>query len=299
MFKNEFNELRAGWQILLFLLVLSAAIGAFVFVLIQLERTDAFSMSVASLAGTLLATFAATRFINRKPFVSVGLAVNRHAMREFGIGCLAGWLMMTAIFGIEYVQGYVKIVAADVSFAQGVEMFLVSLLFFGVAAMFEEILFRGYLFQTLMRGIKFIPSVLITGLVFGLAHAANPNANLFGVVNTILVSVLFCFAYWRTRALWLPFGIHFAWNFAQTTLYGYPTSGKHFTAYELTTLTQFGPEWITGGAYGPEGGALATVMILLCGVYVYFSRSLQAFTGIAVLERPDEHLGFFERRKAA
>jgi membrane protease YdiL (CAAX protease family) len=238
----------------------------------------------------LFATLIATRFINRKPFAAVGLAVNRHTARELGIGCLAGWLMMTGIFGVEYLLGYMKVVSTELSAAQAFQAFGVSLVFFAVAAMVEEVLFRGYLFQTLARGIKFIPATLVVGLLFGLAHVRNPNASTLGVVNTVLVAILFCLAYWRTRSLWLPFGIHFAWNFSQTTLYGFPTSGMDFSRYELTKLTQFGDEWITGGAYGPEGGALATVAILLCGAYIFFSRTLLAHQDLVTLEREGEKL---------
>lgn len=291
IFKNQFKEFRAGWQILFFVLTFGLTTAATTVPLVQLLNVkDMFSLSAASLLGVLLATLLVTRFINRKPFVAIGLAVNKHTMKELGIGCLAGWLMMTGIFGIEYALGYVKVVASELAFANALQAFFISIVFFGVAAMFEEVLFRGYLFQTLVRGIRFIPSVVVMGILFSFAHLTNPNANAFGLINTVLVSVLFCYAYLRTRGLWLPFGIHFAWNFAQTTLYGYPTSGVHFSDYELTKLTQFGSEWITGGAYGPEGGVLATMMILLCGIYVYFSETLQPFPGIVTLEREEERL---------
>ena len=268
---------------------------------ILLNVRDQFALSAASLVAVLASTWLVVKFVNRKRFAAVGLAVNKHTMRELGIGCVIGWLMMTAIFGIEYLLGYVKVVAVEFSVAEAAQAFGISIAFFGVAAMFEEVLFRGYLFQTLARGINFIPSVALTGLLFGFAHFKNPNASEFGLINTVFVSVLFCLAYLRTRGLWLPFGIHFAWNFSQTTLYGYPTSGIHFANYELTKLTQFGPDWITGGAYGPEGGALATLLIVLCGVYLYFSRSLQPYPGNITLERKDEKLDMqiFERRIAA
>jgi hypothetical protein len=298
LFKNSYDELRAGWQIAIFLLLFSALIAP---MLVALRPKDTLVVSVISLAGLLIATLIAARFLNRKPLHAVGLAVNKHTMRDLGIGCLAGWLMMTGIFGIEYALGYVKVVAPEISLAAGLSMTMLSLIFFGVAAMVEELLFRGYPFQILVRGINFIPAVGVMGILFGLAHLRNPNATAMGVLNTILVAVLFCYAYWRTRGLWLPFGIHFAWNFSQTTLYGYPTSGMHFSSYELTRLTQFGPEWMTGGAYGPEAGALATLMILLCGLYVHYSRRLQPFPGVVTLEREEERRFFqlYERRDAA
>jgi membrane protease YdiL (CAAX protease family) len=297
IFWNDIPELRAGWQIAVFVLALAVASLIVVVPLIALAKVqDAMVINVALGVALLAATGLVTRFVNRKPLTAVGLAINKHAMRQLGIGCLLGWLMLTAIFGIEYAQDHVKVAAAEISFAEGVQTFLVSLVFFAVAAMNEELLFRGYPFQALMRGIGFVPAAVVTGFLFGAAHLNNPNANVFGFINTVLVAWLFCFAYWRTRSLWLPFGIHFSWNFAQTTIYGFPTSGVHFSQYELTRLTQFGSEWVTGGAYGPEGGALATLVIVLCGVYVYFSRSLHPHPATPTLEREGETIRFVIER---
>lgn len=299
IFRNRFNELRAGWQIALFLLALSLAALIVVVPLLTLVRTrEAMVLNLALLVAVLAATWAVTRFVNRKPLTAVGLAVNGQALREFGLGCLLGWLMMTAIFGIEYLQDQVKVSVPEISLGEGVQAFGLALVFFAVAALNEEILFRGYPFQALMRGIGFSPAMLVSGVVFGAAHLQNPNASVFGFINTVLVACVFCLAYWRTRGLWLPFGIHFAWNFSQTTIYGFPTSGVHFAQLELTRLTQFGPEWVTGGAYGPEGGALATLTIVLCGVYLYFTRSLRPNPEVVTLEREGEEIRFVLERRA-
>ncbi len=301
IFKNDRGELRAGWQIVLFMLILGVAVSIIAAPLILLEIQNTFTMIAAALVGTLAATYIATKFINRKPFVAVGLAVNKYTMREFGIGCLVGWLMLTGVFGIEYMLGYLKVSTSEFSFAEGLQVLGISIVFFAVAALAEELLFRGYMFQTLIRGIKLVPATVLVGVLFGLAHYRNPNSNAWGIVNTTFISIVFGFAYWRTRGLWLPFGIHLAWNFSQTTLYGYPTSGLHFSQYELTRLTQFGPEWLTGGAYGPEGGAIATLMIVLCATYIYFSRTLRPFPNAPTLDDGVENLdgGFFQRREAA
>ncbi|MER3524316.1 MAG: hypothetical protein C4326_09680 [Ignavibacteria bacterium] len=289
IFKNDANELRAGWQIGVFILILATTSLLFIAPLVAVFNVrNQVALSTGLLVAALVATWMVTRWVNRKPFVAVGLSVNAHTMKQLGIGCLLGWLMMTVIFGFQYVSDHVMVTAPDISLVDGVQAFVGAALFFAVAAMSEEVLFRGYPFQTLVRGIGFIPSAVVMGVLFAAAHLMNPNASVFGFVNTFLVALLFSLAYWRTRSLWLPFGIHFAWNFSQTTLYGYPTSGVHFMEYELTRLTQFGPEWTTGGAYGPEGGALATVTILVCGWYVYASGSLRPHPGAMTLERETE-----------
>ena len=258
LFRNELGELRAGWQIGLFLLAFGAMSLVLAAPLLAIAKSrEPMLLNVAVLAASLLATWIVTRFVNKKPFTAVGLAVNKQTMRELGLGCLLGWLMLTGIFGVEYVLDHVKVAATELSAGDGLTVFFTAAAFFAVAAMTEEVLFRGYPFQALVRGIGFVPAMAVMGVLFGAAHLKNPNASLFGFINTVLVAFVFCLAYWRTRGLWLPFGIHFAWNFSQTAIYGFPTSGMHFTDFELTRLTQYGPEWLTGGAYGPEGGALA------------------------------------------
>ncbi len=288
---NDVNELRAGWQILVFVIALAGVSAVVVLPLVAFfEVRDAMTMNAAVLATALAATWIVTRFVNKKPFVAVGLAVNRYTMRELALGCLLGWLMLTAIFGIEYLSDDVKVVAAEVSFEEGSQMFVTAFIFFALAAMTEEVLFRGYPFQALVRGIGLVPAVVLVSVLFGAAHLRNPNVSIFAFFNTALVSAVFCLAYWRTRALWLPFGIHFGWNFSQTVLYGFPTSGHHFPKYELTRLTQFGAEWTTGGAYGPEGGALASLTIFLCGVYLYYAPSLRPHPDVVTLDRNEELL---------
>lgn len=293
IFKNEFDELRAGWLLLCYAALFSAISAGIFFAVISLEGTpDQFAAAAISLIASAAASYLVVKLLHKKTLAAIGLAFDMRGLRDAGIGMLAGILMMTFIFGLQYLQGYVTVSATEYDLSSGAQVFLVSMAFFCVAALFEEILFRGYPFQTLVRGIGFIPSTLLVALAFGAAHLANPNANAFGFINTAIASVLFCVAYWRTRSLWLPFGIHFGWNFAQTTLYGFPTSGVHFTRFELTQLKQFGPEWVTGGAYGPEAGVLATLAIVACGVYVYYAPHLRPQAVPPTLEHETETIKY-------
>jgi membrane protease YdiL (CAAX protease family) len=88
----------------------------------------------------------------------------------------------------------------------------------------------------------------------------------------------------KTRSLWLPFGLHVSWNYSQTVIYSFPTSGIDFAGFQLGETVQTGPEWITGGAFGPEGGALATLMLILSTWYILKSKSLSVPEGIITLD---------------
>ena len=115
-------------------------------------------------------------------------------------------------------------------------------------------MFRGYPFQHLEQGIGAIGAIAVFSVLFGAVHLANPGASLWGLVNTILIGVLLAISYLRTRALWLPWGIHFGWNFALGVLFGLPVSGlRLFNVVVRTTVS--GPNWVTGGSYGVEASA--------------------------------------------
>ena len=129
------------------------------------------------------------------------------------------------------------------------------LLLFGAAG--EELMFHGYAFQLLVRYLGAFATILPVAVIFGLLHLSNPGATLLGAVNTIAWGVLLGFACYRTRALWLPIGIHFGWN-VMLPLTGANMSGitMRISGY---VLRDHAGSWLSGGAYGPEGSILATV----------------------------------------
>jgi hypothetical protein len=132
-------------------------------------------------------------------------------------------------------------------------------LLFGAAG--EEMLFRGYAFQLLVRSIGPFATILPVGVIFGLAHASNQNATLLGVVNTSAWGILFGYAYWKSETLWLPIGLHFGWN---VTL---PLFGANLSGYTMG-LTGYALHWSvgnlwSGGDYGPEGSLSTTLAVIV------------------------------------
>jgi hypothetical protein len=107
--------------------------------------------------------------------------------------------------------------------------------------------------------------VTVASALFAAAHLGNPNAS--GVLswaffNTIAIGVLLAVAYLRTRTLWLPFGIHFGWNFALGFVFGLPVSGlSDFSV--LVSGSVRGRQWLTGGSYGLENGGAVAILLAL------------------------------------
>lgn len=288
VFLTRHSELRAGWKVLLFLTILS---GTSLAIIVPLQMAGA-NMAYFGSAGFLLAILASsyvmTRFINHKPFSAIGLGLRPEMVRELGMGCLLGFLMMAGIFVIQHTLGFAEVTASDISWVEGFRIVGMGVLLFGLAAMVEEALFRGYVFQTMIQGMTFLPALVIMSAVFAFVHGANPNISLLAFVNIGLAGVWFSFAYFKTRSLWLPFGLHFSWNFSQTTIFSFPTSGIEFQGNKLFALTQSGPDWITGGVFGPEGGVLATLALFICTWYILKSKYLTAPEGIITLDSVED-----------
>jgi membrane protease YdiL (CAAX protease family) len=144
-------------------------------------------------------------------------------------------------------------------------MFTPLLLLCGAAG--EEIAFRGFALQYLIRGYGAWAGILGMGALFGLMHATNPGATTLGLVNTAGFGVLFGAALLRTHDLWLPIGLHFGWNTALPFL-GVGLSGLtiRMTDYEL--VWKAGSLW-SGGAYGPEASLLASGVLVILSLAVW------------------------------
>lgn len=130
----------------------------------------------------------------------------------------------------------------------------------------EELLFRGYAFQVMVRAVGPYASVIPFAVLFALMHSGNPNASPVGLANTGAFGVLFGYAYLRSRDLWLPIGLHLGWNFT-LPLFGVNLSGLRMkvTGYEMSWTA--GPLW-SGGEYGPEASILTSAVVLVLFVYL-------------------------------
>jgi membrane protease YdiL (CAAX protease family) len=290
IFVDRYNEIRSGWRLAIFLSITLCLAFLLLSPFQYFNVLSLYVQTVCSIVATLAASFVMTRFINRKPFTAIGLSLHPTMFKELGVGCLLGFLMMTGIFVIEYAGGFITVTWRGLTILDCLRVFLSAAGLFAIAAFFEELLFRGYLFQTLMQAVTFLPAMLIMALLFAYAHYNNPNATAFGLVNVALAAVWLSLAYMKTRSLWFPLGLHFAWNFSQTAIYGFPTSGIDFSDKQFVQLTQTGPDWITGSSFGPEGGVLATLALILCVWYILKEKQLSVPKGIITLDSVEDLL---------
>jgi membrane protease YdiL (CAAX protease family) len=143
---------------------------------------------------------------------------------------------------------------------------LLSLATLGLYTLALEVAFRGFLFARLIAAVGPVAATVLLSLIYAVASSYRPYSTSLGVAVAFLTGVLLSMAYLRTHALWLGWGLHFAWNAAMAVLLGLPVAGFGTYSSVVATSTS-GPDWLTGGPYGPEG-ALFTVLVLCAAMIV-------------------------------
>lgn len=272
LYNNSEQRFRAGIRILVFLVI------SILFIrpssLISISWVASLSISL----GCFLAAFLVVKGMDKRPVSSIGLEVSKVWWIEFGLGVFIAFLAQTIIFSIEYGFSWLEITGYGWQRA-GIEMwgwsaftYFMTMLSVGF---YEELLFRGYPIKNLAEGFTFgkITSkqaswiaVILTSVLFGFAHAGNPNASAISTFNIILAGFMLAVPFLLTGRLAMSIGIHFSWNWVMGGIYGLPVSGLDGRRSVLQT-NEIGPDIWTGGKFGPEAGLLGIlgmIFILIC-----------------------------------
>jgi membrane protease YdiL (CAAX protease family) len=123
----------------------------------------------------------------------------------------------------------------------------------------EEIVGRGVLFRVVEDGMGSWIALAVSSLLFGVAHALNPNATLWSFLAIAILGVLLGLLYMVTRSLYVCIGVHAAWNIVQGPVLGIPVSGNDPQGLLVATLS--GPTWLSGGAFGAETSMVSLLML--------------------------------------
>jgi membrane protease YdiL (CAAX protease family) len=281
------NGIRAGWRVLIFLLVLAGLVLIVTIPFAILARLSGkagsagvgFDVSGITPLGlgisegllfgfTALAALVMAR-IERHKFGQYGLPARLAFRKDFWIGTGAGFLAISAsLLGVYALHGFrlTGLATHGSTLLAATAAWSASFVIVGLA---EEFAFRGYLQFTLTTGMGFWPSAILLSALFGLAHASNPGETKFGLVSVVLFGLLFCFFLRRTGNLWWAVGFHAGWDWGQTFFYGVADSGMP-PYHNLFNSAFNGPSWLTGGSVGPEAGIFAPIVLGI--VAILFSR---------------------------
>lgn len=274
-YNSEENRLRSLFRVLLFIFL-------FVFMmvvpsLIPSEALDYIMKSVLAL-GLFYIMF---RYVDRRSWVYSGLIIDRTWIEE----CIAGIVIAGGVMGLIFFTEWQTDGLEITGFSwdrSGETFWLIPLLVFFVkmasVGFYEEVMARGYLLPNITEGFTLgsitpqkaaIIAIVISSAIFGLGHAGNPNANITAVVNIVLAGVMLAVPFIITGRLAFSIGIHFSWNFFQGGIFGFRVSGTE-VRNSLIQIQQGGPDWWTGGSFGPEAGLIGVLGILVILVLTVF-----------------------------
>lgn len=185
-------------------------------------------------------------------------------VKNLTIGVLTGFILQSFTILIMYLNGNYSVLKIN-----PVSFILIPFAIMFTVAIIEEILVRGIIFRIVEEKLGSYISLTISSVLFGVFHLANPHGTLISGICITTAGFMLGAAFIYSRNLWMPIALHFAWNFTQSGIYGAVTSGNEKTSSLLEAKIQ-GPEFITGGEFGPEGSiqailfcALATVLLLI------------------------------------
>ena len=292
-FLDDEGHLRSGWRVAIFVVafLICAQLGNGLLAgLLGLATRHVFGTlagtwwysgagHVSILMAAMFMGWACGTLFEELPFRALGCLPHHGWLKNLAVGSAIGALSLLLAAGLALVSRGINFTFDRAGATAVGKTLAVSLLIFLFAAVTEEMLFRGYPLQTLARANLAWLGVVLTSVPFAAVHLANPNVVPgFTFVNTALAGVWLAIAYLRTRSLWLPFGLHWSWNWTQASLLGLPVSGINRVA-PAPVLRAFnaGPDWLTGGAYGIEGGAACTVALLVSIVIVWRTNLIARF----------------------
>ncbi|NJP05687.1 MAG: CPBP family intramembrane metalloprotease [Chloroflexaceae bacterium] len=285
------RRLRALWRLMLTILLflftgatLTAMLGVVLGIEVLTLIVPPLSLlitvaAVTMVIVTLLVLWVAGRWLDRRRLVDFGLQLNRQWWLDFAFGLVLGAMLMGFIFVVELAAGWITITALwqqpdlDQPFVVAWLPPLITMIGVGI---YEELMFRGYVLRNLSEGLNFsligarwaiVLASLGSSILFGLAHASNPNATVISTANIMLAGLFLALGYVLTGQLAMPIGIHITWNFFQGYVFGFPVSGQQLFGVTALAIEQGGPPFWTGGAFGPEAGLIGIIAMILGCVF--------------------------------
>ena len=221
-----------------------------------------FGITYAEMAAVVfLFTWLARKFIDRKSLQSLGFTWVGYT-NEAGLGFFTALALLGIGTLVLVIAGYLSFISVNIDTGN----LLAGIVIMIIVAFIEELLFRGYLLNNLMKSMNKWWALSITAALFSLFHGSNPDVTLFAVLNIFFAGMLLGINYIFTKNLWFGIVFHFAWNFFEGPILGYDVSGLKLTS--LLQQSVSGPELWTGGAFGFEGSLLCP-LLLIVAIFIF------------------------------
>ncbi|MCS6906766.1 MAG: type II CAAX endopeptidase family protein, partial [Anaerolineales bacterium] len=233
-------------------------------------------MLAVSFGAIILLVWLWVRLYEKRSFSSLGFERPK-VLFLYGRGLLIGVLTFLATVGLMALFGYVAPEISDpakTGFAALGSILLIFIPGWLIQGAAEEVLTRGWMLPALSARYRPWVGILISSVFFAVMHGFNPNLSVLAMVNLALYGLFAALYALREESLWGICAFHSVWNWAQGNLFGFQVSGQESPAGTLFNLMEAGPDWFTGGAFGPEGGLVTTLVLSLsCAVILFWPQS--------------------------
>lgn len=266
-FLTSSGRVRIGWRLAGFfgvVLLVGSGVGAVV-------PPGLVGGAFALLAGALVAGSLLLSLDGRTPG-ALGFYISQDSMTEAVRGTAFGALIGMMVVGGIALFGGMSWVSQSGTAGEWFVGAAAGLAWFAIPAAAEEALLRGYPLQVLTEAYGPLVGVGMTSVAFGAMHLANPGTGVLEVVNVTAAGLLFGVVYVKTLSLWWVTAIHLGWNWAHGYLADVSVSGLDVVDAPLYDGLGVGEEWLSGGAFGPEGSVVTTVVLLSVTAWVWCSQ---------------------------
>jgi membrane protease YdiL (CAAX protease family) len=234
---------------------------------LQKTSMQSFIVALATLLGTILLLYLFVVFVEKRKFKELGLKIKNHGI-DFIAGIIIGLLVMATGF-------FLLIVLDEINFRSfnlNLKEILLSIGVFMAVSVGEELLFRGYIQRNLMYSFNNYIALIVSSLIFALAHGFNPNLSWIALAGLFGAGILLGLSYIYTKNLWFPITLHFSWNLFQT-YFGFNVSGQKF--YSIIQFNIAEENILNGGKFGFEASIFSLIIqiVLILLIFKYYQKS--------------------------
>jgi membrane protease YdiL (CAAX protease family) len=265
LFLNSEGKIKNIWWVVIFFLILSS----FLFPLIILADRFSFEVTMTHQVVMIFVVSIICQQLRRKPISGLTGNINFIWFKELFTGLFIGAALMGLPVLLLTIFGYIQWQVNIFSYSTILSGFSIYLL----AAIAEELLFRGFMFQRLIQAFGKWPAQIIIAALFLLTHINNPGmtgtVKILASINIFIASIMFGLAYIKTKSLAMPLGLHFMANYMQGTVLGFGVSGSKDPSL-LKPVFDNAPVWLSGGDFGIEASFLGLCFVILITIYLYF-----------------------------
>lgn len=257
----------------IFYIIFNSKFNIILYDIINIETNIYYLIMIIQNIIMILIPFVIWKFFEKKTFTQMGLKSIKFCIKDLIVGLLLGSISMIIVFIGIILIGNGKLAYSLLNPNFCIELFS-NLILFILVGFAEEFFNRAYIMSTLKQTKNIYIIVIVSATIFSLMHSGNPNINLIAYINIFLVGLLFSYMYISFGNIWMCIGYHITWNYFQGNIFGFQVSGiSQKGLYQTNILSE---NILNGGQFGPEGGLIVTIVIILGALFIKFWSSFHS-----------------------